>query len=75
MAQLPVVKPNQVIKALQRAGFIIVRQTGSHIRLIHQTESHRRVSIPFHNKDLKRGTLKSILRQANLSIEEFIKLF
>lgn len=74
MATLPVVKPKQVLKALQRAGFCTVRQTGSHIRLIHQTEAHRRVSVPLHNKDLKKGTLRSILRQAELSVEEFVKL-
>ncbi|NIS39046.1 addiction module toxin, HicA family, partial [Candidatus Saccharibacteria bacterium] len=44
MATLPVVKPKEVIKALQRAGFFIARQSGSHVRLIHQTESSRRVT-------------------------------
>ncbi|MCH7677301.1 type II toxin-antitoxin system HicA family toxin [candidate division KSB1 bacterium] len=74
MAKLPIVKPKQVIAALERADFFIDHQTGSHARLIHQTESHRRVSVPMHNKDLKKGTLKNILRQAELSVEEFIKL-
>ena len=74
MAKLPIVKPKQVIAALQRADFFIDHQTGSHARLIHQTESHRRVSVPMHNKDLKKGTLKNILRQAEVSVEEFIKL-
>ena len=74
MAKLPIVKPKQVIAALERADFFIDHQTGSHARLIHQTESHRRVSVPMHNKDLKKGTLKNILRQADLSVEEFIKL-
>lgn len=74
MAKLPIVKPKQVIAALERADFFIDHQTGSHARLIHQTESHRRVSVPMHNKDLKKGTLKNILRQAEVSVEEFIKL-
>ena len=74
MAKLPIVKPKKVIAALQRAGFFIDHQTGSHARLIHQTEPQRRVSVPMHNKDLKRGTLKSILRQAELSVEDLIKL-
>ena len=74
MAKLPIVKPKQVIVALKRADFFIDHQTGSHARLIHQTESHRRVSVPMHNKDLKKGTLKSILRQAELSVEDLIKL-
>ena len=74
MAKLPIVKPKNIIAALQRAGFFIDYQTGSHARLIHQTKPQRRVSVPMHNKDLKRGTLKSILRQAELSVEDFIKL-
>ena len=74
MAKLPIVKPKQVIAALQRADFFIAHQTGSHARLIHQTEPQRRVSVPMHNKDLKKGTLKNLLRQAELSVEEFIKL-
>ncbi len=74
MAKLPIVKPKQVIAALQRADFFIDHQTGSHARLIHQTEPQRRVSVPRHNRDLKKGTLKSILRQAELSVEELIKL-
>ncbi len=49
MAKLPVVKPKKVLKALQRAGFYIRHQTGSHVRLVHQTEPHRRVTIPMHN--------------------------
>lgn len=74
MPPLPIVRPKQVIKVLQGIGFIIVRQTGSHIRLVHQTESRRRVTIPFHKKDLKKGTLKSILQQAELSVKDFIQL-
>ncbi|MFQ5822828.1 MAG: type II toxin-antitoxin system HicA family toxin [bacterium] len=74
MGKLPAVKPREVIKALQRAGFYLHHQTGSHVRLIHQTKPHRRVSIPLHNKDLKKGTFKSILRHPELSVEEFIKL-
>ena len=74
MAKLPIVKPKQVIAALQRADFFIDHQTGSHARLIHQTEPQRRVSVPRHNRDLKKGTLKSILRQAELSVDDLIKL-
>ena len=74
MAKQPIVKPKQDIAALQRADFFIDHQTGSHARLIHQTEPQRRVSVPIHNRDLKKGTLKSILRQAELSVEDLIKL-
>ncbi len=74
MAKLPVVKPKQVIKALERANFFIHRQVGSHVRLIHQTERHRRVTVPMHNIDIPKGTLKNILNQAGLSVEDLIKL-
>ncbi|MGI6456757.1 MAG: type II toxin-antitoxin system HicA family toxin [bacterium] len=71
-APLPVVTPKQVIKALQHAGFVIDHQTGSHVYL--RIEGRQPVTVPYHNKDLKRGTLKSILRQAELTVEEFIEL-
>jgi predicted RNA binding protein YcfA (HicA-like mRNA interferase family) len=71
---LPTVKAKDCLRALQRAGFYIDHQTGSHARLFHQTKTELRVTIPVHNKDLPPGTLKSILRQAALSTEEFLKL-
>ncbi len=71
---LPAVKARDCLKALQRAGFFIDHQTGSHARLFHSTRSELRVTIPIHSKDLPHGTLKSILRQADLSVEEFLEL-
>ena len=71
---LPTVKPKEAIKALQKAGFYIHHQTGSHIVMKHPANHRVRPVIPMHNKDLKRGTLRSIVNQAGLTIEEFIKL-
>ncbi|HLC49646.1 MAG TPA: type II toxin-antitoxin system HicA family toxin [Candidatus Andersenbacteria bacterium] len=71
---LPVVTAKKCLKALKKAGFVIDHQTGSHARLIHATHKELRVTVPIHNRDLPRGTLKSILRQAKLSNEEFIDL-
>jgi predicted RNA binding protein YcfA (HicA-like mRNA interferase family) len=71
---LPVVKAKDCLKALQGAGFFLDHQTGSHARLFHHTRPELRVTIPIHNKDLPQGTLKSILRQAGLSVEEFLEL-
>lgn len=71
---LPVITPKQCVKALRKAGFYIDHQTGSHARLLHPADASRRVTLPIHNKDLPRGTLKSILRQAQLATEEFLKL-
>lgn len=65
------VRPKGVIRALRRGGFIVHHVTGSHYFL---KRGLRRVSVPYHNKDLKPGTLHSIIAQAGLTIEEFKKL-
>ena len=70
---LPITTPIKVIKALQRAGFEIDHQTGSHI-LMRNVVNKKIVIVPNHNKDIKKGTLKSILAQAGLSTEELIAL-
>ena len=70
--RLPAVKAREVIRALQRAGFSVTRTSGSHCRLLHDTDPARRITVPVHaGKDLKRGTLQGILRQAGLTVEEF----
>ena len=73
MPRLPVCKPTEVIRALNRVGFFQDHSTGSHRYFRHPTRPGI-VTIPFHRKDLKRGTLKSILDQAGLSTQEFIDL-
>ncbi len=73
MASLPILKPKEVIRALQRAGFYIDHQVGSHARLFHQTNSHLRVTIPIHSRDIPQATLSCILKQAGLSKKEFLK--
>ncbi len=73
MPRLPAGKPVDVIRALQRAGFVLDHSTGSHQFFRHPDRAGI-VTVPFHRKDLKRGTLKSILEQAGLSTEEFIQL-
>jgi len=70
---LPSLKPREVLRALQRAGFYIHHQTGSHIVLKHLSQPSKRVILPYHNKDLKKGTLHNILKQAGLSVDEFLK--
>jgi len=73
MPKLPRVKPKQVIKALKKAGFYIDHISGSHY-ILYKDEYSPPISIPYHNKDLKIGTLKSILKQAKLSVKKFIEL-
>ncbi|HKQ52821.1 MAG TPA: type II toxin-antitoxin system HicA family toxin [Pyrinomonadaceae bacterium] len=69
--KLPVVKPKKVIKALERSGFYIHHTTGSHYIL---KKGASRVTVPYHNKDLKPGTLASIITQAGLTVDEFLEL-
>lgn len=66
------VSGRDVVKALSKAGFIVVGRKGSHIRLKKKNERTYIVIVPDH-KELAKGTLKSILRQANLSREQFIE--
>lgn len=58
------IKPRQIIKVLEKKGFRFIRQKGSH--KLYRKDGLR-VTIPFHNKDLKPGTLKSILKQAEIT--------
>ncbi len=61
--------------ALRHAGFVVDRVAGSHYILRHQNNPRRAVSVPFHGaRDLKPGTLRNIIRQAGLTVEEFVGL-
>ncbi|PYS63624.1 MAG: hypothetical protein DMF76_06510 [Acidobacteria bacterium] len=71
---LPPTQPRRLIKALERAGFLVHRVTGSHYILKHPEKPTLRVTVPFHNRDLKRGTLQSIVKQAGFTNEEFSRL-
>jgi predicted RNA binding protein YcfA (HicA-like mRNA interferase family) len=72
--KLPVISGKEAIKALERTGFVIVRQKGSHIRLKKVTsETVIKITVPLHDT-LDRGTLKSIIRSTGLTVEEFVEL-
>jgi predicted RNA binding protein YcfA (HicA-like mRNA interferase family) len=73
MAEFPVLKPRQVIRALEKAGFETRRQTGSHV-ILYKPGLCRPISIPLHTQDMPAGTLRAIVRQAGLSIKEFTSL-
>lgn len=73
MPKLPSFKPKTLIKKFEKAGYVIDRQKGSHVILYHPKE-HKRLTIPLHVKDLPKGTLLSIVKQAGLTKEEFLKL-
>ena len=73
--RLPATNARRTIRALEQAGFVEVRSSGSHRLLVHPDDPARAVVVPFHgSKDLKPGTLRSIIRQAGLTVEEFVDL-
>ena len=72
MSRLPSLSWQHVVGALERAGFVFDRQKGSHMVYYHPETSHS-VVVPRH-RTIKMGTLREILREANLSREEFRKL-
>jgi len=73
MPGLPVLKAGQVIRVLEKLGFEVVRQRGSHVRLRHV--DGRVVTVPVHSgQDIGRGLLRKILRDAELSPEELTEL-
>lgn len=72
MSCLPRISGRECIKALEKAGFYFKRQEGSHIVLRRDTPFCQ-VVVPDH-KELDRGTLRAIIRQADLGIDEFTKL-
>lgn len=71
--RLPPLKPKAIIKALQRAGFVVHHTSGSHYVLKHPDKPTLRVTVAYHNKDLKRRTQESIIEQAGLTTEEFLR--
>jgi predicted RNA binding protein YcfA (HicA-like mRNA interferase family) len=72
--RLPSLKPREVLQALRRAGFFVHHASGSHYVLKHPDNPARRVTLPYHSNDLKRGTLLSIIDEAGLMVEGFIDL-
>ena len=73
MAKLPTdLSGREVCAALERAGFVFRRQTGSHM-VLRREQPYARAIIPDH-KQLRSGTLRRIISDAGLTVEQFIKL-
>jgi predicted RNA binding protein YcfA (HicA-like mRNA interferase family) len=68
---LPIVSGRATVRALAKVGFSEVSQRGSHVKL--RDHAGKTVIVPLH-RELARGTLRSILRQAELTVEEFLEL-
>ncbi len=75
MTKLPALTAGDVLRALHRAGFLVVRTIGSHCRLVHPDDPKRATTVPLHTgKTLKKGTVHGIIKQAGLTTEEFRQL-
>ena len=72
MSNIPVLKSREVVGILKHDGFMELRQVGSHLHLYHPIKKLR-ATVPMHVKDLKRKTLVSIFRQANISFKDLRK--
>lgn len=68
--RLPALTPAELIRALQKAGFYVVRQTGSHV-IMYKKGLLRPIPIPKHPKEFKRSLQNRIIKEAGFTIEEF----
>lgn len=72
MPKLPILTSKKLIKIFQKLGFQLDHKTGSHF-IFYNSQDKRMATIPFHRKDLPKGTLLSILKQSNITKEELEK--
>jgi len=72
--KLPTITSKQLIRALKRGGFLKHHQTGSHIIFRHVDFAAIRIVVPSHTKDIKKGTLKGILKDAGMTVKDLIDL-
>lgn len=71
--KLPAIKPRELVRALEKHGWELARVRGSHYIMRHPTD-RRTVLVPVHNRDLKTGTLRGVMRRVDLSSEELRRL-
>ena len=69
MTKLPFLRPRQVVRALERTGFTLRKSKSGHRTYI---KGSLRVTVPYHSTDIKPGTLRSIIEQAGMTVEEFL---
>jgi predicted RNA binding protein YcfA (HicA-like mRNA interferase family) len=73
MPKIPILSGAEMAKVLEKHGYVIVRQKGSHVRLrpTYNTEDRESITVPLH-KEIKRGTFMGILRSSGLSIDDML---
>lgn len=70
MSKLPSISGAEAVRAIEGLGYEVDRQRGSHIVLRHPEEPHRRLVVPNH-RTVAKGTLRALIREAGLTVEEF----
>jgi predicted RNA binding protein YcfA (HicA-like mRNA interferase family) len=73
MSIIPIITAKEMVSVLLKAGFKIIRQEGSHIRFHHSVKK-KSTTVALHIGDITRKVLKKILTQADISVDEFLKL-
>ncbi len=73
MSRLPVVSGQAAIKALRQVGYVFDHRRSSHVTLRQVDPPHRRITVPDHD-ELAKGTLRAIIRQVGLTVDEFAAL-
>ncbi len=73
MPKLPIISGIEAVKALSKIGYEVDHQTGSHIILRQRKYPYRRLTVPKHN-EVAKGTLRGLIKQAGLTVEEFTEL-
>lgn len=73
MPKIPPLNPNKIVKILEKTGFKVIRQKGSHVIMMNSRKT--RIVIPVHlGKDIKPGLIRAIIREAGISREKFLTL-
>ena len=73
MSRLPICSGADAVRAFRKIGYEVDHQTGSHMILRHHSPPYRRVTVPNH-KEIAKGTLRAIIREAGLTVEGVVSL-
>jgi predicted RNA binding protein YcfA (HicA-like mRNA interferase family) len=74
MPKLPQIKGDRLVNALSKRGWYVDRTRGSHVIMRHEGKPETKIVVPIHRKSLKPGVLSTILKRAELSVEEIKEL-
>lgn len=73
MSTLPRISGREAVAVFRRLGYEVDRQKGSHIILRHSAPPFRRLTVPDH-REIAKGTLRALIREAGITVEEFVAL-